>query len=124
MPVVNRTGANGGVGTSSVANAEPNGRTLLLGPGTLFTISPLFFNEMPVQLDQLRVILGLAQVPFFMAVRADSPWETLEDHINDAKSGTEITYGHSGTGGSDFTLRALYSLAEVASNRSALWRWF
>src|SRR5881227_3838486 len=52
------------------------------------------------QLDQLTPIARLTADPTVLAVRADSPWKTLQDFVDDArKRPGAINYGSSGNYG-------------------------
>src|SRR2546423_15014318 len=89
-PVVveNKPGAGGGIGMAYVAKAKPDGYTLLLALSSISILpeadrvtgrTPMF------QLDQLVPIARLTADPTVLAVRADSPWKTLQDFVADAR---------------------------------------
>src|SRR4051812_22097139 len=104
-PVVieNKPGAGGGIGMGFVAKAKPDGYTILLALSSISILpeadkvtgrSPMF------QLNQFVPIARLTADPTVLAVRADSPWKTLQDFINDAKKRPgAISYGSSGNYG-------------------------
>ena len=105
VPVVieNKAGAGGGIGMGYVAKAKPDGYTLLLALSSIsilpeadkITARPPMF-----QLDQFVPIARLTADPTVLAVRADSPWKTLQDFVDDArKRPAAITYGSSGNYG-------------------------
>jgi tripartite-type tricarboxylate transporter receptor subunit TctC len=101
--VENKQGAGGGIGMAYVAKAKPDGYTLLLALSSISILpeadritgrAPMF------QLDQLVPIARLTADPTVLAVRADSPWKTLQDLVADArKRPGAITYGSSGNYG-------------------------
>jgi tripartite-type tricarboxylate transporter receptor subunit TctC len=105
QPVVveNKAGAGGGIGMGYVAKAKPDGYTLLLALSSISIIpeadkvtgrTPLY------SLDQFVPIARFTADPTVLAVRADSPWKTLQDFIADAKRRPgAITYGSSGNYG-------------------------
>jgi len=105
QPVVieNKAGAGGGIGMQYVSKAKPDGYTLLLALSSISILpeadkvtgrSPMF------QLNQFVPIARLTAYPTVLAVRADSPWKTLQDFINDAKKRPgAISYGSSGNYG-------------------------
>lgn len=83
--VVNKTGAGGTVGLTSGMNAKPDGYTLTLASIPLSIIPftqpvPDFFSY-----KSFEPILLFNVDPGTVTVRADSPWETLEDFLADAK---------------------------------------
>ena len=104
-PIVieNKAGAGGGIGMGYVAKSRPDGYTLLLALSSISILpeadritgrAPMF------QLDQLVPIARLTADPTVLAVRADSPWKTLQEFVADArKRPGGITYGSSGNYG-------------------------
>ena len=104
-PIVieNKAGAGGAIGMAYVAKAKPDGYTLLLALSSISILpeadritgrAPMF------QLDQLVPIARLTADPTVLAVRADSPWKTLQEFVADAKKRPgAITYGSSGNYG-------------------------
>jgi tripartite-type tricarboxylate transporter receptor subunit TctC len=73
QPVVveNRPGANGNLAGETVAKAEPDGYTLLLGPSSLFSINPHLYARMPI--DPLKDLLPVASVVSNVLVLAANP---------------------------------------------------
>ena len=104
-PVVieNKAGAGGGIGMGYVAKAKPDGYTLLLALSSIVILpeadkvtgrTPLY------QLDQFVPIARFTADPTVLAVRAESPWKTLQEFIDDARRRpAAITYGSSGNYG-------------------------
>ena len=104
-PVVieNKPGAGGGIGMGYVAKSKPDGYTLLLALSSISILpeADRVIGRAPMfQLDQLIPIARLTADPTVLAVRADSPWKTLQDFVADArKRPGGITYGSSGNYG-------------------------
>jgi tripartite-type tricarboxylate transporter receptor subunit TctC len=104
-PVVieNKPGAGGGIGMGAVAKAKPDGYTLLLALSSISILpeADKVLGRAPLyQLDQFTPIARLTADPTVLAVRADSPWKTLQDFVADArKRPGAITYGSSGNYG-------------------------
>jgi tripartite-type tricarboxylate transporter receptor subunit TctC len=104
-PVIieNKPGAGGGIGMGLVAKAKPDGYTLLLALSSISILpeADKVLGRAPLyQLDQFTPIARLTADPTVLAVRADSPWKTLQDFIDDArKRPGAITYGSSGNYG-------------------------
>src|SRR5437660_6652946 len=104
-PVVieNKTGAGGGIGMGFAAKAKPDGYTLLLALSSISILpaADKVIGRPPLyQLDQLTPIARLTADPTVLAVRADSPWKTLQDFVDDArKRPGAINYGSSGNYG-------------------------
>jgi len=105
QPVVieNKPGASGNIGTDLVAKAKPDGYTLLLALSSISILpeADKVLGRAPLyQLDQFTPIARLTADPTVLAVRADSPWMTLQDFVADArKRPGAITYGSSGNYG-------------------------
>jgi len=105
VPVVveNKSGAGGGIGMGFVAKAKPDGYTLLLALSSIsiLPVADKVIGRAPLyQLDQLTPIARLTADPTVLAVRADSPWKTLQDFVDDArKRPGAINYGSSGNYG-------------------------
>ncbi|TMH29673.1 MAG: tripartite tricarboxylate transporter substrate binding protein [Betaproteobacteria bacterium] len=105
VPVIveNKPGAGGGIGMSYVAKAKPDGYTLLLALSSISILpeadkvtgrSPMY------QLGEFVPIARLTADPTVLAVRSDSPWNSLADFVADArKRPGAISYGSSGNYG-------------------------
>ena len=104
-PVVieNKAGAGGGIGMAYVAKAKPDGYTLLLALSSISILpeaDKIIGRPAMYQLDQLVPIARLTADPTVLAVRADSPWKTLQEFVADAKKRPgAISYGSSGNYG-------------------------
>src|SRR5437667_2674372 len=105
QPVVidNKSGAGGGIGMGYVAKAKPAGYTLLLALSSISILpeaDKITGRAAMYQLDQFVPIARLTADPTVLAVRADSPWKSLQDFVADAKKRPgAITYGSSGNYG-------------------------
>jgi len=105
QPVVieNKPGAGGGIGMGMVAKAKPDGYTLLLALSSISILpeADKVLGRAPLyQLDQFTPLARLTADPTVLAVRADSPWKSLQEFIEDArKRPGAITYGSSGNYG-------------------------
>ena len=83
QPVVveNRVGASGNIGTAYVANAAPDGHTLLMTASTIATNASLF-KSMPYQpARDFAPIVRPASGAMVLAVNAELPAKTLRDAI-------------------------------------------
>ena len=107
MVFVFRPGASGSVGASFVARTKPDGYTLL---GT--NPSPLLIfphtkegGGVGYTVDDFVPIVRFSGFSFALAVRADSPWKTLKDVVEEAKkSPGKLTYSTSGVFGNTHLL--------------------
>jgi tripartite-type tricarboxylate transporter receptor subunit TctC len=105
QPIVveNRAGAGGGVGMGAVAKAKPDGYTLLmaLSSVTILPEADKVLQRAPLyQLNQLKPIARFTADPTVLVVRADSPWTTLAQFIQDVKRQPgKFNFGSSGNYG-------------------------
>ena len=105
QPVVieNKGGAGGGIGMGVAARAKPDGYTLLMALSSL-TVLPeadaLLGRSPMFGLNDLRPIAGYTADPTVLAVRADAPWKSAKEFIDDArKRPGAINFGSSGNYG-------------------------
>lgn len=99
VQVVNRTGAGGVTGSNHVSRARPDGYTLLVARVGSNAVTPAFDGTIPYKYDDFTFIGLLEENPYVIAVRADSPYQTLQDLADAIKEnpGT-LTYSTSGPG--------------------------
>ncbi len=98
--VVNKTGAAGAVGMQFVAASKPDGYTLLLALSSISIIpeaDKIFARPPAFTVDQFAPIALISADPTILVVRAESPWKTAKDFIEDArKRPGQISYSSSG----------------------------
>jgi tripartite-type tricarboxylate transporter receptor subunit TctC len=95
--VVNKPGASGGIGMGDVLNSRPDGYKISLAIVEL-AILPLL-NQIRFSVDDFKMIARLNGDPASIVVRKDSPWQTIEAFIADAKARPgRINLGNSGVG--------------------------
>ena len=96
--VENRVGAGGNIGTGQVANATPDGHTLVLGYVGTMAINPTLYASVPFDpVNSFTNIVGLADVPLVLVVRADFPAKTLDELVALART-KPLTFGSAGNG--------------------------
>ena len=105
QPVVieNKAGAGGGIGMAQAAKSKPDGYTILMALSSLTVLpeadavrgrAPMF------TLAELRPLARITADPTVLAVRADAPWKSLREFLDDAKKRPgAINYGSSGNYG-------------------------
>lgn len=103
IAVINRSGASGTVGTAEAAAAKADGYTLYFGASDALVTTPHSL-KVPYTVDNFRGIVGVSYAPSSIAVRTDSPWETIDDLLAEAGTDTVVDRGHSGVGGVHHTL--------------------
>ncbi len=105
QPVVieNKGGAGGGIGMGQAAKAAPDGYTVLMALSS-FSVLPeadTLLGRAPMySFASLRPIARFTADPTVLAVRAESPWKSVKDFVEDARRRPgAINYGSSGNYG-------------------------
>jgi tripartite-type tricarboxylate transporter receptor subunit TctC len=105
QPVIieNKAGAGGGIGMGLAAKAKADGYTVLMALSSLTVIpeADALLGRAPMfALNDLRPIARFTADPTVLAVRAESPWKTVKEFVDDAKKRPgAINYGSSGNYG-------------------------
>jgi tripartite-type tricarboxylate transporter receptor subunit TctC len=98
--VSNKAGAAGAVGNQVTATSKPDGYTLLMAlvsVSVLPEVDKLFGRPPTYTRDQLTGIARINADPSMLVVRADTPWKTVKDLVDDAKKRpAEIVFSSSG----------------------------
>ena len=99
--VENKAGANGNIGGQAVANAKPDGYTLLLGNIGTQAINPSLYPKMPYDPDTAFAPISLvAELPLALMVHPAVPAKTATEFIALAKSKPgQLSYSSAGAGG-------------------------
>lgn len=105
QPVIieNKGGAGGGIGMAHAAKAAPDGYTILMALSS-YSVLPeadvVLGRSQMYSFDALRPLARMTADPTVLAVRADAPWQTVKDFVEDAKKRPgAINYGSSGNYG-------------------------
>src|SRR3954470_11176428 len=105
QPVVieNKGGAGGGIGMAQVAKSPADGYTVLMALSS-YSVLPeadrLLGRPPMYSFNALRPIARFTADPTVLAVRADAPWKTVKDFVEDArKRPGAINFGSSGNYG-------------------------
>jgi tripartite-type tricarboxylate transporter receptor subunit TctC len=100
VAVVNKTGAAGAVGMAYVANSRPDGYTLLMALSSISIIpeaDKLFDRKPAYTMDQLVPVALVSADPTILVCRAERPWKTVKELVDDAKKRPgQISYSSSG----------------------------
>jgi tripartite-type tricarboxylate transporter receptor subunit TctC len=92
--VDNRTGANGVIGSSTVARAHPDGHTLLLVVGS-HAVNPVLMKSLPYDtIKAFTPITNIASSPCVLVVQGQGPYKTLADVLAAARK-EELGCGYS-----------------------------
>jgi tripartite-type tricarboxylate transporter receptor subunit TctC len=113
--VENRPGAGGVIASQALVAAPPDGHTLIVVASGHAT-NPFLYPKLPYDtFKDFTPISLLASSPNILLVRADSPFKTLADVIEQAKAKPgSLSYAHAGNGTSTHLAgELLKSLAKV-----------
>jgi tripartite-type tricarboxylate transporter receptor subunit TctC len=107
--VENRAGAGGNIAAAAVANAPPDGHTLL-APASSLAANPTLIKNMPFDtLKDLQAIALLFRTPLALVVHPSVPAKSVSELIALLKQKPgEITFGHSGAGAAIFLAAELF----------------
>ncbi len=84
--VQNKAGAGGQIAAQSVANAKPDGYTLLLGEVGSMAIAPAAYDELNYDVTtDFAPITEAVRVNMVLAVPADSPYDSLDAFLEGAR---------------------------------------
>lgn len=100
---INRAGAAGAIGTTSVVNAKADGYTLLFALSSITTLpeqARINNQKPPFQLTQLRPVARITTDPMMLITHAESNFKDVRQLLRDAKAKPGVvTYGSSGVYG-------------------------
>jgi tripartite-type tricarboxylate transporter receptor subunit TctC len=114
--IENKPGAAGATGNAYVANAKPDGYTLLMALSSISVIPEaerMHGRKPPYELAQLAPIALISADPVVLVVRDNAPWKNVQEFVSDArKRPGKISYSSSGIYGA---LHMPYTLLEHAT---------
>ena len=98
--VENRLGGAGGtIGAKSVAGAEPDGYTLLMGSTSNLLIAPLIYKSVGYTAATFAPVAGVAETTEVLAVNPTVPARSVAELVNLAKAQPDtLRYGSAGIG--------------------------
>ena len=108
----NRPGANGAIGTASVAKARPDGYTLVMGGVNTHAMNDSLIKPSPYNSARdFAPITLTALIPIAFVVNPQLPVTTLQDLVALARSKPrQLSYGSSGTGSPHHLAMELFKL--------------
>lgn len=113
IAIVNKKGGGGSVGGNYVAKAKPDGYTILLAPTSVVNIYPSLATEPAYRLGDLVPLCVVTIDPRVCVVRAELPWKSVKEMVEDSKKNPEtVRFGSPGvTSWGAFGYYALEDLA-------------
>ena len=98
ITVINKPGASGAICFGEVAAAKPDGYKI--GVLTLEMVILPHLGIGKYRTDDFTPIVRLNQDPVVLAVRADAPWNTVEEFVDAARKNSDgMKFGNAGIGG-------------------------
>ncbi|WP_224387651.1 tripartite tricarboxylate transporter substrate binding protein [Pseudonocardia sp. ICBG1293] len=83
--VQNRDGGGTTVGTNNVLQSRPDGYTIGMFIDSALALIPQL-QDLPYEPGDAELLAGIADQPANLAVRADSPWQTAQEFLDDARA--------------------------------------
>jgi tripartite-type tricarboxylate transporter receptor subunit TctC len=98
--IENHAGAGGNVGAEVVARSLPDGYTILVASGSIFTVNPHMYRKLPFDPDRDFIpVTNVAMGPMLVVVNPKVPANSIKELIALAKSKPgEINFGSAGVG--------------------------
>jgi tripartite-type tricarboxylate transporter receptor subunit TctC len=114
--VENRAGAGGLVGTDYVSKQPADGYTLLVSHASVHIYATATRKTMPFDPVNDFAHMGmLVEAPMVLLVRAQSPYQTLEQYLTAAKT-KPVRYGSSGIGSANHLFGEMLKIEGKAPN--------
>jgi tripartite-type tricarboxylate transporter receptor subunit TctC len=101
QPVIieNRSGGGGNIGAALVAQAEPDGYTLLVSSTPPLATNQSLYKQLSYKPEEFVPITNFGSVPNLVIVRKGLPVNSLSELIAHAKANAgKLSYGHNGPG--------------------------
>jgi tripartite-type tricarboxylate transporter receptor subunit TctC len=103
QPVIveNKPGGGMGIGARQVANADPDGHTLMIAPSGAYAINPTMYKSLPYNPEKDFVPISLyARIPFVLVVNPSFPAKTVKELVAHVKANPgKVSYAASTLGG-------------------------
>src|SRR5690606_8738682 len=106
-----KAGAGGVIGVREVAQATPDGYTLLFAPMGAISIAPSLYPNVGYRATDMEPIANLFTAPFFLTVSEDAPFKNAQELVEAGKTDLPPMYGSSGNGALSHVLGEAFNQA-------------
>jgi tripartite-type tricarboxylate transporter receptor subunit TctC len=119
--VENKAGGSSMIGAEAVANARPDGYTLLFGGSTVFAANPHLFQKVPYRPEQFQPVTLLMRGRILLYTNPTLGYASTQDLIAKAKAASQpLRFGSTGKGNGthlsaeQFKVQAGIELTDIA----------
>jgi tripartite-type tricarboxylate transporter receptor subunit TctC len=106
-----RPGASTNIAGAAVAAAPPDGYTLFISTLASHALNKWSYKNLPYDPDKLTTAGMMGVNAFYVVVRSDSPYNSVQDLVKAAKeSPTGLSYGTHGEGGANHIITELFRI--------------
>lgn len=99
--IENKPSAGHVVAMQTVAQAAPDGYTILLGSNTGFTVAPHLYQNLSFRIDKFQPIASINTAPTVLLARPDFPANSMSEFVKYVKANPgRLNYGSFGVGSS------------------------
>ena len=97
--VENRAGAAGAIGSSAVANAKPDGYTLIMATNGPFAANVSLYDDLPYSpKEDFEPVILMGKLPMILVTQPEAKASDFQDMIADAKANPDtVSFGASNT---------------------------
>ena len=104
-----KPGASTNIAASFVSSAPPDGHTLLISTLASHSLNKWSYKNLNYDVDKMMSVGMMGVNAFYVVVRSDSPFNSLQDLIKAAKeSPNGLSYGSHGEGGANHVVTELF----------------
>ena len=96
--IINNTAGGGAAGALTVAQAKPDGHTLLVGTSGVLILKPLMTPEVRFRPTDFSPICRAVVTPLALLVTNEAPWKTVKELVELRKREPREIEGHRGSG--------------------------
>ena len=98
--IENRGGAGGNIGADAVAKSNPDGYTILMASGSIFTVNPALYKKLPFDAQKDFIpVTNVAVGPMLVVTHPSVPANNIKELITLAKTKPgSINFGSAGVG--------------------------